>query len=96
MLPMCWILSEYFGFIALSSDSRTNDAFSRIFNPTLGLQRFASILQSFKRMLGRMHFFSLVLELVHGIVAYTHTRRVQGQVLRVNRCLTLLALQWMY
>ena len=32
VLPKCRILSEYFGFIAFSSDSRTDDAISRIFS----------------------------------------------------------------
>ena len=43
VLPKCRILSEYFGFIALSADSRTNDAFSRIFSSTLALQYNAAI-----------------------------------------------------
>ena len=43
MLPKCRILSEYFGFIAISSDSRTNDAISRVFSPTLAIQYNAAI-----------------------------------------------------
>ena len=43
VLPKCRILSEYSGFIALSSDSRTNDAISRIFSPTLAIQYNAAI-----------------------------------------------------
>ena len=42
-LPKCRILSKYFGFIALSSDSRTNDAISQIFGPTLAIQYNAAI-----------------------------------------------------
>ena len=46
VLPKCRILSEYFRFIALSSDSRTNDAISRIFGPTLAIQYNAAAIST--------------------------------------------------